>query len=280
MRDRNLSGFFYVFFAAVLFSIGGICIKMIPWNAMAINSARNIISVILIGLYLWVTRHPVMISPAILFGAVCMTGTTTLYTLANKMTTAANTIVLQFTAPIFVILFTWLFFRKKLQKLDLITVGIVLIGIAFFFVDGLSTGNMTGNAMALLSGVSYAGVFMMNSFHRSDPLSSVFIGQCISAVVGFPFLLRETDFGPQAMLGILLLGIFQLGLAYILLSKGLKKTSAVTASLTSAIEPVLNPLLVALLWHEYISPTAFVGAGIVVVSIIAYQILKGRKPLN
>lgn len=280
MKDRQTPGFLYVFFSAVLFSIGGICIKMVPWNAMSINSARNLISAIMIGIYLRATGHRIVVNPAVLFGALCTTATTTLYVLANKMTTAANTIVLQFTAPVFVVLFSWLFFRKKPRKLDVITIVFVLIGIIFFFVDGLSTGNTLGNVLALISGVSYAGVFMMNSFAHSDSLSSIFIGQCISAAAGFPFLLRETDFGVQAVLGILLLGIFQVGLAYILLSKGLKTTSAVTASLTSAIEPILNPMLVAIFWHEYVTPTALVGAGIVIVSIIVYNVLKAKQQGN
>lgn len=280
MKDRQIPGFLYVFLSAVLFSIGGICIKMVPWNAMSINSARNLISATMIGIYMRAARHRIVINPAVLFGALCTTATTTLYVLANKMTTAANTIVLQFTAPVFVVLFSWLFFRKKPRKLDMITIVFVLIGIVFFFVDGLSTGSTLGNMLALVSGVTYAGVFMMNSFSHSDSLSSIFLGQCISAVMGFPFLLQETDFGFQAVLGILLLGIFQVGLAYILLSKGLKSTSAVTASLTSAIEPILNPILVAIFWREYITPTALIGAGIVIVSIIVYNALKAKRQGN
>ena len=100
---KQSKGIFYVLMAAVLFSIGGLCIKLIPWSPLAINGARNFISVILIGIYLKVTKHKLVISPAVIFGAVCMTGVTTLYCIANKLTTAANTIVLQFTAPVFVI---------------------------------------------------------------------------------------------------------------------------------------------------------------------------------
>ena len=111
MKDSK--GIFCVLIAAILFSIGGLCIKVVPWSPLAINGARNLISAIIIGIYLKVTNHKIVVNSAVVFGAVCMMGTTTLFTIANKLTTAANTIVLQFTAPIFVIFFMWMFLKKS-----------------------------------------------------------------------------------------------------------------------------------------------------------------------
>lgn len=98
---KQSKGIFCVLMAAVLFSIGGLCIKLVPWSPLAINGTRNLISAILIGIYLKATHHKIVFNPAVLFGAVCMAATTTLFTIANKLTTAANTIVRQFTAPVF-----------------------------------------------------------------------------------------------------------------------------------------------------------------------------------
>ncbi len=271
MKKEN-SGVIYVFLAAILFSIGGICIKMVSWSPLAINGTRNLISCVIIFIYLKVIHHKIVVNPAVLFGAVCMTGTTTLYVFANKMTTAANAIVLQFTAPVFVIFLSWMFFRKVPTKKDIITTLCVFVGILFFFVDGMGTGNTMGDILAVLSGVSYAGVFMMNSFKESDSLSSIVLGQCLSAVIGIRFLFLETDFGVMSVSGILLLGIFQLALAYIFMAKGLENTNPVTASLTTSIEPILNPVIVAIFWHEMIQPLSFVGAAIVVVSIVVYNV--------
>lgn len=274
---KQSKGIIYVLMAAVLFSIGGLCIKLVPWSPLAINGARNLISAILIGIYLKATHHKIVINPAVLFGAVCMMGTTTLYTIANKLTTAANTIILQFTAPIFVIFFMWMFFREKPKRVDIIASIVVFVGIIFFFIDGLSTGNMIGNVLAVLSGVTYAGVFMMNSFETSDSLSSIFLGQALSAVTCIWFVFGETDFGVTAIGGIVVLGVFQLALAYIFMAKGLDEVPAVTASLTTAIEPILNPLLVAVFYHELVTPLSFVGAVIVIAAVVGYNVWKAVK---
>lgn len=275
---KRSKGIFYVLMAAVLFSIGGLCIKLVPWSPLAINGARNLVSAIIIGVYLKVTHHKIVINPAVLFGAVCMAGTTTLYTMANKLTTAANTIVLQFTAPVFVIFFMWIFFKERPKRVDIVASAAVFVGIIFFFIDGLSTGNMLGNVVAVLSGVAYAGVFMMNSFEKSDSLSSIFLGQALSAVTCIWFVFGESDFGATAIGGILVLGIFQLALAYIFMAKGLDEVPAVTASLTTAIEPILNPLLVAVFYHETVTPLSLVGAVIVIAAVVGYNVWKAAKP--
>ena len=122
----------FVFLAAVLYSIGGLCIKVIPWNGLSINGGRNMVALLVIGGYLLATRHRPRFNRWILVGAVCICGTNTLFTVANKLTTAANTIVLQFTAPIFVILLSVVFWKRRPQKLDLIACGVVLVGVLCF----------------------------------------------------------------------------------------------------------------------------------------------------
>ena len=109
-----------MFLAAVLYSIGGLCIKLIPWGGMSINGGRTAIALVVIGAYLAVTRHRPRMNLWILVGALAVCGTNILFSIANKLTTAANTIVLQFTAPIFVILFSIVFFGKKPRRLDML----------------------------------------------------------------------------------------------------------------------------------------------------------------
>ena len=267
-------GTLFVAISAALYSIGGLCIKVIPWNGMSINGGRTAIALVVIGAYLLWTKHPLRLNRWVALGALSVFGTNALFSLANKLTTAANAIVLQFTVPIFVMLFSALFFRKKPQKLDLAACAVVLGGILFFFLDSLEMGGGLGNFLALLSGVSYAGVFLMNDMPDSDDISSVFWGDVLSAVTGLPFLAHETEFTATAVFSLVILGAFQVGVAYVLLCIGLKTTPPVTASLISGIEPVLNPILVAIFYKEAIGAYAMVGAAIVIGGVVAYNVLK------
>lgn len=270
-------GTLFVFLAAVLYSIGGLCIKVIPWNGLSINSARNVVSLLVVGGYMALAGRRLRLSPWIFLGAVSVCGTNVLFSMANKLTTAANTIVLQFTAPIFVVLLSAAFWKKRPNRLDLTACALVMLGVVCFFVDSLEMGGMLGNVLALISWVSYAGVFLLNDLPDADPISSVFWGDALSVVIGLPFLLRETEFTPVALTSVIILGAFQVGLAYVLMCIGLRTTPAVTASLISGIEPVLNPVLVALFYGEEIGRLALVGAAIVVVSVVGYNVVRGRR---
>lgn len=272
--SKNRSGTIFVFTAAVLYSIGGLCIKLIPWGGMSINGGRTAIALLVIGAYLVMTRHRPRFNRWIALGAVSVFGTNALFSIANKLTTAANVIVLQFTAPIFVILFSALFFHKKPRRLDVLACLVVLTGILFFFLDSLEMGGGLGNLLALLSGISYAGVFLMNDMPHADAISSVFWGDVLSAVTGLPFLLRETEFSTVTIISLVILGAFQVGVAYVCLCIGLKTTPPVTASLISGIEPVLNPILVSVFYREAVGGFALVGAAIVICGVIGYNILK------
>ena len=272
------TGTLFVFLAALLYSIGGLCIKVIPWSGMSINGGRTAIALVVLGVYLAVIRHRPRFNRWVFLGSLCIFGTNTLFSLANKLTTAANTIVLQFTAPVFVILFSALFWKKKPQKLDLAACAVVFGGVLFFFVDSLEAGGALGNVLAVLSGAAYGGVFLLNDFPDADAISAVFWGDVLSAVTGLPFLLQETVFTPTALTSLVVLGVFQVAVAYILLTIGLHTTPPVTASLVSGIEPVLNPLLVAAFYGETVGPFALAGAAIVICGVVGYNVLKARQP--
>ena len=265
-----------VFLASLLFSIGGLCVKLIPWSALAINGARNLIGSAVIGLFLLITRHRLRLNLPVALGALSTMGVTTLFAVSNKLTTAANAIVLQFTAPVFVILFMAILFHVRPKRRDVITCAVVFLGVCLFFVDGLRRGSLAGDVTALLSGVCYAGVFMMNTAEKSDALSSCFLGQLAAGAAFTPFCLRETDFSLPALGTLLILGIFQVGVAYILLSVGIRSTGAVTASLITGLEPIMNPLWVALFYKETLSSLAVVGAVIVVGTVVIYNVRSAR----
>ena len=267
-----------VFLASVCFSTGGLFIKLIPWSALSINGARNLIGAGVIGIYLLLTRRKILFNRRVLIGALSMIGVTTLFAVSNKLTTAANAIVLQFTAPVFVILFMAVLYKQKPGKADTVTCFAVLLGVVLFFVDGIQAGTLPGNVAAVLSGICYAGVFMMNTGKDADAISSCFIGQLAAGLIFTPLCFRETDFSSPVIAAILALGVIQVGGAYILFSIGIRHTPPVTASLITGMEPILNPLLVAVFYGEEVSALSIAGSVIVVFSIIAYNVWLARKP--
>ena len=273
--DKRRLGTAMVLAASLCFSTGGLLMKLIPWNPLAINGVRNAISSVVIGLYILATHHKIKFNPTVLVGAISMAGVTTLYSIANKLTTAGNTIILQYTAPIWIVILMYLFFGKKPNRTALISILIVFVGILCFFLEGLSSGKWLGDLLALLSGVCYAGVFMLNSFEKGDALSSVFFGQLACGVFMSPFVLRETDFSAPVLLCVFLLGAVQVGLAYIFFTTGTKYTDPVTASIINALEPILNPVLVAVFYGEMLGRWSLVGAVIVLCGIMYYN-LKNR----
>ncbi len=276
---QQQKGTLFVFLASICYSLGGICMKGIPWNGMAVNGGRTAIAVVVMAIYLWLTKQKLRFNRWIFLGALAVSCTNILFAVANKMTTAANAIVLQYTAPIFVVVLTAIFMHKRPGRLDLAACVLVFGGVLCFFVESLSGGSLTGDMLALISGVTYAVVFMLNDLPDGDALSAAFFGHVISAAVGLPFVLQETDFGITCVVSMLLLGVFQVGFAFIFLGEGLKTTPPVTASLVSGLEPVLNPILVALFYPgvDKIGVVSLLGAVVVVGGVIGYNILLAKQ---
>ena len=274
VRNRSV---LCVFLASMCFSTGGLFIKLVPWSPLAINGARNLIGAAVIGIHLLASRHRLVFSRRVFIGALSMIGVTTLFALANKMTTAANTIVLQFTAPVFVILFMAVIYRQKPGRLDVIICFLVLLGVVLFFVDGIRAGNLAGNIIAVLSGICYAGVFMMNTGKNADAISSCFLGQLAAGIIFTPLCFGETDFSLPVVAAVIALGVVQVGGAYILFSIGIRNTPPVTASLITGMEPILNPLLVAAFYGERITALSVAGCVIVVCSILGYNVWLARR---
>ncbi len=276
MKSKFLSPFL-VFCAAVCFSLGGLLVKLVPWHSLSIGCARCAIAALELLVYMKIKKHPIRLNRSVLIGGVAIGATSTLYVIANKLTTAANTILLQYTAPVFIILLSWLIFAEKPDKIDVGATVVLSFGVVLFFLDSISSGGMLGNLLALASGVTYAVMFMMKKFDGSDTLSSVLIGCIIGVLVGLPWIVRETDFSLPAVGGVLVIGLVQFGLAYICMAEGLQKTPALTASLISMIEPILNPILAAIVLSEKLGTLALIGALIVIGGVLVYNILKAGQ---
>ena len=276
--SERARGVWLMLAAALLFSFGGMLVKLVPWNPMAISAGRSFIAGVELLLYMKIRGHRLVWNRAVLFGGFAMGATSTLYVVAAKLTAAANAILLQYTAPIFIILFMWVIFGVKPTKLDFAATVLLFCGVTLFFLDSLEGGGMTGNLLALASGVTWALVFMMKQWEGADNLSSVFFGCVFCVIVGLPWLLSPSlVWSGTSVLGILTIGLLHFGAAYIFMAEGLATTPPLTASLVAMIEPVLNPVWVAIFVHETIGALSLAGACVVIVGSLLYNILKGRE---
>lgn len=178
----------------------------------------------------------------------------------------------------FVLLYLWLAKGQKPPRAAVAACVLVFAGIGCFVADGLAAGTLLGNALGLGSGVAYAGVFLVNTEPEGDAMSSYFLGQVAGALIGLPFLSGETDFSFVPMVCIFALGVFQLGLSYVLIARGIATTPPMTASLVTAIEPILTPVWVALAYGERLSGFSLAGAVLVLCSVVWFN-TRGRKAL-
>ena len=273
MKSEQRRGLLYVLLGAIAFSLGGLFVKLMPWSAMPVSGGRCIFSSIVIYLYIRFSGHKLRFNKTVLLGAVFVSAMLVCYVTSMKYTTAANAIVLEYTAPIFIILFEALIFKKKPKKIDLIVSLLVFAGILIVVSEGLGKGNLKGDLIALLSGVFYAFTIMLNDFEDGDPLSSVFLGHFMTIFIGLPSIVSESDFSLPTLLLLAALGIFQAGAGYSLLTAGLRLCEPLADSLVASIEPVLNPILVAIFYKEYVSARTMLGAFIIIASIAFYNIL-------
>lgn len=258
----------YLVITALLWSLGGLLIKLVNANALAIAGTRSAIASLIIWMYL---RKPKFTWSAAQIGAaLAYTGTVIFFVVANKLTTAANAILLQYTAPVYVaILGAWLL-KEKVKLYDWGAILLTIGGMVLFFMDSLDTGGIVGNIIALLSGISFAlfTVFMRMQKDGS-PLESVLLGNALTALIGLPFLFRNMP-DTRGWIGLLILGVVQLGVPYILYASAVKHLTALETILIPVLEPVLNPVWVYLTIGEAPGTMAFVGGAVVLVVITAW----------
>lgn len=271
LKNQRYKSIIFLIIASILWSTGGILIKLVDWNPVAIAGSRSFISSIVVLIYL---RKPVLTwSKAQLGGAIAYASTVILFVSANKLTTSANAILLQFTAPIFVaILGAWLL-KEKIKWYDYLSIIAVFGGMLLFFIDNVGIGSMLGNVLAVISGFFLACVTIALRFQKDgSPVETTLIGNILTFIVAIPFIIGKVP-DIQSILGIILLGIFQLGFAYILYALAIKHLSALEAILITVIEPLLNPIWVFIFAGEKPSLYAILGGFIVIVSVTVRSIV-------
>ncbi len=263
--------------AALFWSLGGVLIKSIDWHPMAIAGGRSAIAIPV--MLACIGRPRFTFSRAQIGGALAYAGTVVLFVFATRMTTAANAIFLQYTAPIYVAIIGRWYLGERALRIDWLVIAVALGGIALFFMDRLTTSGFWGNIVALGSGLSFAGVaIFLRKEKAGSPVTSIILGNIIVAVAGLPFML-QSPLGAGGGWRLLLLGIVQLGLPYVLYAMAIKHVTALEATLIPLLEPVLNPTWVMLALNERPGPWAIVGGVLVLGAVLTRGALmvRGRR---
>lgn len=262
--------------AAVFWSLGGLLIKHVAWPPLAVAGGRGAFA----ALFLLATNRRLRFhgSRAQVLGAAGYAACTITFCVATKLTTAANAILLQYTAPVWIALGGAWLLGERATRLDWITIGLVLGGMALFLADGLSVGHVLGDSIGLLSGVCFAGMTIaLRSQKDGSPVESIILGNTLAFVVGLPWIVTAPALPADGWAALLALGVVQLGCSYWLYARAIKHITALQAVLIPVIEPLLNPVWVLLALGERPTPLALTG-GAVVLGAVTTRALFGLRP--
>jgi len=279
VKENSLPPILFVLLAAILFSTGGLFIKLTSLSAFQLSCGRSLLAAAVVAVF---TRREgfginrVTAVTSVLYAALLL-----LFVLATKLTTAANAIFLQYTAPVFILLLEPVMYKERLRRADVITVAVCVAGMSLFFVGQLRPQDWQGNACALVSGLFFALFTLLLRHPRAREVnraSSVIYGNLLLFVVTAPSLLpilgdvSVRDFGIIAYLGVV-----QIGIAYTFFTLGLARgVRSLDAGIVGYIEPVLNPILVLVFYGERPGRWAILG-GVIIVSAACAHAAWGAK---
>ena len=264
--SRNTAIFFLIL-TGILWSTGGFIIKTIPWPPLTIAGLRSGITFALV--YCYSRSKFSKFDKYTWGGALSYALMVVCFVIGNKMTTAGNVILIQFSAPVYVAIFSFSFLGEKSTKVDWVAIFIILIGLGYFFMDDLSLNQQWGNFFALLSGFGFAGVTLfMRKQKDGRPIDIVILGNLITFLLCTPFYGKAVPFELQPWLMITFLGVVQLGFAYILYSTAIKYVSALDAIIYPVVEPIFNPIFAFIFLGENMGINALFGGALVVAGVI------------
>jgi drug/metabolite transporter (DMT)-like permease len=264
--------------AALLWSSSGLFIKVLPLGAMQIAFARSLVAALTIALVVFLRGGRPFPRPngLSLLCAIAYAGVLILFVAATKLTTAANAIFLQFSAPIYLVFLEPWITGRAIQRRDLVAVGLCMAAMSLFFLGRLSAGTLSGNVLGMVSGLCLAVFSLTLKLQRgrnpeADPISAIILGNLLVAVICAPMGLSGFHPTLPQISALLYLGIFQIGIAYLLFNAGMHYLSATAAVVTGTLEAVLNPVWVFLGFGERPSPWALLGGAMILLTIAWYS---------
>jgi drug/metabolite transporter, DME family len=280
MSTRNRA-ILYTVIAAILWSIAGVFIKLLSQDAFTILFYRSLFAAIL---FLAIFRKEVLklnkytVIACFIYAPLLITFVT-----STKLTTAANAIFLQYTAPALVLLFEPIFLKAKLTKLNIWTVVLCMSGMCLFFVEQLvRPDNWLGIILAAIGGLLLAGLFIVQKMNTSEgQRSTIFWGNILVCLITAPWFLDAPWPNGQEMSYLAILGIGQLGLGYVFFIMGYKHLTAIESSLIGMLEPILNPVWVVFGYGEVPGLWALFGGLVIIGTLIVRMfVLKGQREVE
>jgi len=285
-KNLNFPPTAFIVLAVLLWSTGGLFIKLTTLDAFTVNAGRSLLAAITVAIFTY--KKGLRIDKFTILSSFLYAGTLTCFVYANKTTTAANAIFLQYTAPVYILILAPFILKEKFRASDLITVIVCLGGMSLFFLEPqndankLATNVFWGNVAALVSGVFFGLYFILLRHPKSlqkNPALSVFYGNILIVLLMLPIVLNNppAQIGSKDILAILFLGIFQIGVAYVLFTHGIAGgVRSLDASIIGFIEPLLNPIWVFLFVGERPSIWAILGGIIIIAAIIFHTIIQNK----
>lgn len=274
VRSQRIKGILLAVIASALWSIGGLLVKLLDWNPVAIAGSRSVIAALVILAH--IKKPKITKSKPQIIGIFAYSATVLFFVIANKLTTAANAILLQYTAPIFVAILSFWLLKEKIRWYDIVSIVMVIVGMSLFFIEGVNAGNFIGNIVAIASGFALAcNTLALRAQKDSSGMESVLFGNLLTFIIAIPFILK-VSISLRDVLVVAILGIFQLGISYIFYVDSLKYITALEAILIAVLEPLLNPLWVYIFLREKPGFNAIIGGIIVIVTITLRGILSSK----
>jgi len=270
-----LRGRLLVVAAALLWSTGGLAIKLVPLPALGVAFWRSLVSAIFLVVVFRPARarwRHASIATSLIYALMILS-----FVSATKMTTAANAIFLQYTGPLYVLAFAPFLLKERFRHVDAAAMAVALAGMSLFFVGRLDPRALTGNLVAVVAGFFFGLVILLlRRDAAGDAIPSVIAGNFLAAALAFPFARGHLALDGRGILLVLFLGIVQLGISYVLFVRGLTVVPAAEASLLGMLEPMFNPLWAFLGLGEKPSAWALLGGAIVLCAVAGRTVFGWR----
>jgi len=262
---------------ALFWSLGGLMIKKVNLHPMAIAGWRSAIAVVF--LLIWTRKPKFTWSRPQIGCALAYAGNMFSFIAATKLTTAANAILLQYTAPAYVAVFSIPFLKEFPRRIDWWAVALTLIGMVLFFFDRISLTGMWGNLAGIAAGITFAWLILfLRKQKEGSPVESVILGNALTALLALPLLVQTLP-TVQDWIWLSLLGSIQTAVPYIIYSIAIRHVTALEGILVPVIEPLLNPTWAFLFLGEVPGFWAVIG-GVIILSAVTMRSVIPAGPLR